>query len=358
MKRTLPDDRNGHHVAAPERPDSLSAAAKFNVSVLRKLERALEADPETDLSTAFPTNYSSRLAGRKSDQGSSGDYHAIRFPEDPATIVHRLSDTVRTILGTHSDGADLDQGPELTKALTQTLRQSEIIWQSLSSSNRYVAKCSPEVVVKPIDSRSDYTEYTTIQFLELHKPQLPIPRPHGLIVVANTAFLFMSFVPGVTLSSIWPELHQTQKLSISNELDRLFYELRQLSCPDGMPLGGVAGEGCKDTRRHTKISEVPCYTSSDFWNFQYLEARSGSQLYLEFLRRLTSPFQAQHCVFTHGDIRTENIIVQLGDDGDYQVSGLIDWEMSGFYPEHFECTKVTNTLAMYDTDDWYLPDLG
>ncbi|KAI9802929.1 MAG: hypothetical protein M1825_002160 [Sarcosagium campestre] len=367
MKRSLPEKLRDSQAPAPKFPASLSAAAKFNVSVLRKLERALEANPEIDLTTVFPNHYAVRLAGRKSDKDmeevtitrtspppESDESSAIQLPKGPATIVHPLSDTLKIILGKHGDGADINQASGLIKALVQTLRQSDIIWQSKSSSNHYVAKCSSDVVVKPIDSRSDFTEYTSMQFLALHKPQLPVPRPHGLIVADKTAFLFMSFVPGVSLGKMWPELQEPQKLSISNELDRLFYELRQLSCPAGMPLGGVAGEGCKDTRRHTKISTVPCYSSSDFWKFQHSEARSGSQVYLEFLRRLTSPIQAQHCVFTHGDIRTENIIVQLSDDGNYRISGLIDWEMSGFYPEDFECTKLTNTLAINETEDWYL----
>ena len=80
-----------------------------------------------------------------------------------------------------------------------------------------------------------------------------------------------------------------------------------------MPLGRVAGGGCQDTRRHTKISKVPAYTSSDFGTFQYSEARSGSRIYFEFLRRLTLPLQEKRCVFNHSDVRAENIIMQLGN---------------------------------------------
>ena len=59
-------------------------------------------------------------------------------------------------------------------------------------------------------------------------------------------------------------------------------------------------------------------------------------------------------MFTHGDLSTSNIIVYVTDDGFYNVSGIIDWEMSGFYPEDFECTKVTNNLATYEMSGWYL----
>ena len=50
-------------------------------------------------------------------------------------------------------------------------------------------------------------------------------------------------------------------------------------------------------------------------------------------------------VFTHGDIRPSNVIIRNGD-----LSGIIDWEMSGWYPEYWEFTK-----ALYNwrwQDDW------
>lgn len=278
----------------------------------------------------------------------------IIIPTSPATIVHPLSHSIKALLDVGHNETDSTQSVELTKALAQVLENSDLIWQSKSTRERYVTKCSPEVIIKSIKNSSDFTEYTTLQYLELHRPQIPVPRPYGLITSGKSAYLFMSFVPGVTLDKIWPELQESQKECISGEIDAFFSDLRQLQCPEKMALGGVAGEGCKDTRRHTKISETPIYSSTEFWEFQYRKAAVGSQTFLEFLRQLTSSFQAQNYVFTHGDVRTENIIVQRDDDGQYRVSGIIDWEMGGFYPEDFECTKITNTLATNETDDWYL----
>jgi phage tail sheath gpL-like len=42
-----------------------SEAARFNRIVMRKLQKAIEADPEVDLTSKLPTGYSLRLAGRK-----------------------------------------------------------------------------------------------------------------------------------------------------------------------------------------------------------------------------------------------------------------------------------------------------
>jgi hypothetical protein len=42
-----------------------SEASRFNQMVLKKLQKALEADPEVDLASKIPSSYSSRLAHRK-----------------------------------------------------------------------------------------------------------------------------------------------------------------------------------------------------------------------------------------------------------------------------------------------------
>lgn len=55
--------------------------------------------------------------------------------------------------------------------------------------------------------------------------------------------------------------------------------------------------------------------------------------------------------FIHGDFRTANIMVQYQPGGQLEIPGLIDWEMSGFYPEDLECVKALNNLSPIATDD-------
>lgn len=277
----------------------------------------------------------------------------VALPSSPADIVHPLSDTVKNILNL-PDNTAVIPGSEVTKALVRVLKDGEMIWRAESSSDRYVVKCGAKIIAKCVDNNQDFTEYTSMQFLEIHRPQIPAPRPLGLITSGNLAYVFMSFVPGTTLAEIWPTLDQAQKKLLSNEISAIFLDLRQLECPEGTPLGGVGDEGCKDVRRNAKKSDRPIYTSAEFWEFQYSRAYCGSQIYLQFLHNLTSPFRSSKCVFTHGDVHPTNIMVQRNDCGEYHISGVIDWERSGFYPEDFECTKITNCLATDETDDWYL----
>lgn len=46
---------------------SESLACQLNHAVLRKLQKAFEADPEVDLASKIPLSYSTRLADRKAE---------------------------------------------------------------------------------------------------------------------------------------------------------------------------------------------------------------------------------------------------------------------------------------------------
>ena len=163
----------------------------------------------------------------------------------------------------------------------------------------------------------------------------------------------MSFIPGVTLDKIWSKLQQEQKITISSQLNGILLKLRKLRVPDGVILGGTCGEGCKDTRRHTRICREPIKTCADFDDFRFSNPIFGSPTYISLLRSM-SPHQNANVVFSHGDIRPENIVVQASEPNECAVTGILDWEKSGFYPEYFECLKATSNMSPVDADDWFM----
>ena len=74
---------------------------------------------------------------------------------------------------------------------------------------------------------------------------------------------------GTTLEAAWPDLGAEQKVSVRDQLDAIFCDLMTMQLPSGMALGGVAGEACKDGRRHVRRSKVPIHSAEDFKNFQF-----------------------------------------------------------------------------------------
>lgn len=81
-------------------------------------------------------------------------------------------------------------------------------------------------------------------------------------------------------------------------------------------------------------------------------------------RMLRSFLRNDHqIVFTHADLHPRNVMVSIsgGSDpkgGTVKVTGILDWEMSGWYPVYWEYVKALQTVGMNDsTFDWwaYLP---
>lgn len=237
--------------------------------------------------------------------------------------------------------------------LRKAIQAGHIIWQSETSHNHSVVKCNERIVVKIIPGLEDHTEYTTMQFLMKHAPGIPAPRPLGVVTLKATSYIFMSFVPGITLDKIWSSLPEGQKDLISNQLNDLLLKLRNLQKPDHMPLGGVGGEGCKDTRRHTRSCTKVIATVAGFEDFLFSDPHFGCAVYIQVLRRLATSHPST-VVFSHGDIRPANIVVRANSDDQYAITGILDREKSGFYPDYFESLKTTSNMSTMDTDDWYL----
>ncbi|KAF2277835.1 uncharacterized protein EI97DRAFT_500070 [Westerdykella ornata] len=335
--------------ADTDNPPTESPACQLNRMVLRKLQKAFEADPEVDLASKIPSTYSSRLADRKAE------VEAPRYPDDvrqflygnvSAAVVFPLSESVRSLIESDDDESSL------AHSVRRLVEQSEVVWKPKLGNHKIVLKCSPGVALKIILKMDDFTEYTTLRYLEEHTPSIPAPRSLGLVRLGECFLLFMSLVPGTTLGTVWPNLDDSLKRSVQEQLNDIFIDLRSLTRPDNMPLGGVAGEGCQDLRRHVRRTKEPIWTTEDFDNWQFSNPHFGSPIYIETLRRLSPPLSQKH-VLSHNDLRPANIMVKL-ERGQCRVTGIIDWQYSGFYPEYYESTKVMNSLSTNEDSDWYL----
>lgn len=198
-----------------------------------------------------------------------------------------------------------------------------------------------------------------MEYLAKNAPDIPAPRPHGLIAFGPFRVIFMSYIPDITLTQAWPNLSHNEKLSIKDQLDGIFCRLRTIRQDDNNVLGGVCGEGVKELQVDECASFKDITTITQFNELQFSAVHHGSNSYVKLLRSFlendNSSTSIHGSVFTHGDVRTDNIMVKKDPDtGRYVVSGIIDWEDSGFYPEYHESTVLTRTLSVVDENDWYL----
>ncbi|KAJ5180409.1 hypothetical protein N7492_003619 [Penicillium capsulatum] len=348
------------------KPESLRAI-RYNWHAMRKLQAALGDDPETDLAERLPPNYSRRLADirdpnyappkkpntrpKRADDG--GDIREFLHATDLVEVIFPLSEVVSKLLdGVTTSAEPLPNG--LSPRICDLLHNSETLWKGPFPSSAMIFKCSENIVVKAIAKMHDYTEYTTLQYLE-HIPSIPAPKPLGLVKMNMVSLVFMTEMRSITLSEVWSSLGSTEKASISDQLNAILVKLRSLPYSAGTPLGGVGGEGCKDIRRHLRHSSTPITTLSGFEDFLCTSAHPGRDIFLELLQQLSpSTVDPPQCiVFTHGGLRPDNIVVDVTDNH-YTITGILDWEYSGFYPEYYESVRCTNCLMPYEKDAWYL----
>lgn len=357
----------------------LSYAAKLNLRTVHELRDELRDAPEVDLRSVFPQDYARRI--EMSTSASSSARSAEKEAEDTrkrkrgtpefrerldlaetATVIFPLSEKAAALLPQYSipspDG--LNNSEKLLATLLKGLiRGSPQIWEN--PVRGVVVKCDNGIIIKVITDRSeDYTEYTSMQYIAERVPDIPAPRSHGMVQLGPFRATFISYVPGMTLSEVWPTLSHDEKILIQHQLDTIFRRLGTLRQDDGEPLGGVGGEGVKDYRVSGRPHPKVITTAADFSNLQFCAPHHGSKSYVKFIRSLLGDEEVRGSVFTHGDIRRSNIMVDrdLSHNNNWVVSGIIDWEDSGFYPEYYECTTLTGNLSLVEEDDWfhYLPN--
>lgn len=144
---------------------------------------------------------------------------------------------------------------------------------------------------------------------------------------SHSHFFFMKKVPGETLEMAWPRLSTEEKKKIACEVAEYIAQLRTHTAPkpqtvDGAPARDILLSSQEEVMLLTEDKEA-------WW------ARVGHQ----FPRREPAwreDFKARYpvrgpYVLTHSDLNTSNIMVHDG-----HVSGIIDWEHAGYYPEFWE----------------------
>ncbi|KAI8710904.1 APH domain-containing protein [Fusarium sp. LHS14.1] len=326
-------------------------AARWNRTMLKQLQTILEKNPEVDLQSCFKPTYSKKLTMLKNspqpqnDDSSVPKHHTIRSRlnvKDQATIIAELSTEVEALL---------QSGPSLSETLVNLLENGELLYEGAAASVM-VFKLNENIAVKVTSKAAATTEQRSLLYLREHLPNFPAPRPHGLVSLGLSYLLFTTFIPGRDLGKVWPQLNHSEKQVISDQLESLFLQLRSLPCPANTPLGGIGGEGCKDLRRGIRTNADPIMNDNEFQDFIFSGSKTASSSYIGFLRSMM-PKTPTKIVFTHGDVRPANIMVERVNGDAWKVVCIIDWEASGHYPEYWEGIKATNNLTPHDNSDWY-----
>ena len=145
------------------------------------------------------------------------------------------------------------------------------------------------------------------------------------------ANIVMTKISGNDLSEVMDKMSDAELKSIVKELSGYMMQLRRLEKDIGgntPAIGGVGGIPCFDTR----IASIPFGPFATIANFHTCIRRKEPIECWEYEPNVMAvhgkPEGTYKLKLTHNDIAPRNIRVKHG-----KMTGIIDWEFSGWYPE-------------------------
>lgn len=140
----------------------------------------------------------------------------------------------------------------------------------------------------------------------------------------------MDYIEGDCLSDIWNALPTATKAGIKSQLQEYLTELRAI---EGEYIGLFNNEPVKDVRKDCAIGG-PFDSELGFNRFLLSNITKSCPAAIRHM--VSTQLKTNHrIVLTHGDFVPQNIIVKDG-----KVVGIIDWELTGWYPEYWDLIMI------------------
>ncbi|CAG8379326.1 unnamed protein product [Penicillium salamii] len=154
---------------------------------------------------------------------------------------------------------------------------------------------------------------------------------------ANNPILIMTTVPGQTLDQVYHRLSYPQRAQLSKDLRNILTQLRRIPNQTSHAFGNTHGGPLNDHR-------LPSGTRGPFDLISEFNAYLIHMCVSDETKEKISKIHARQyrSLFTHADLHPSNIIIDHG-----RLSGIVDWESSGFYPEYWEFTKIMYGVQGY-----------
>ncbi|PGH02012.1 hypothetical protein AJ79_07750 [Helicocarpus griseus UAMH5409] len=185
--------------------------------------------------------------------------------------------------------------------------------------------------------------------LVANQSAVPVPEVIYAQFSGGNGSIGMTIIPGFSLQEHWESLDDETKKSLCHQTWELIAKLRQIPQKPALKhLFQCAADGSpaldpllEDFEQPARPLESDLQLRSRIYE-RYI--RFGGTLYKDQLLDMLP--HSSSSVFTHGDIAPRNIMV----DENYQITGLLDWEYSGWYPDYWEYAQIMRPACR--TGDW------
>lgn len=202
-----------------------------------------------------------------------------------------------------------------------------VAWNAFQLDNRRFVKRGPYVRV---------TEAKTMEFIA-NNTTIPIPKLLDTFTYNGDTHIITTYVNASVLEDVWESLSGEEQASCMQQLGEYIRQLRELPCPEPGKVQAVDGRGCWDNRLHWPGEYGPFARHSDFSKaLNHDHVRQNPELYPEAAELFAKAGgKDRRTVFSHGDLGPQNI---LWKDG--KIVAILDWEMSGWFPDYWEYTRT------------------
>ncbi|KAK0733034.1 hypothetical protein B0T26DRAFT_736119 [Lasiosphaeria miniovina] len=219
-------------------------------------------------------------------------------------------------------------------------------WRAVPSSVRHFYGQEPLAAAYRAESDELRNEFNALRTVRQHTS---IPTPSALDVAvaprdqsgssSSAAYLLSTIVPGLPLSRCLHVLSDNDCDQITAQLREYLAQLRNMPIPSspGNAISNTLGEACREPRVGG-ARPIGLFPDESSFN--------------QVLRFSNDPApQGHRILFTHADLNPRNILVDQvtrtdGSTG-WSVTGIVDWESPGHYPEYWKYTK-----AMFEGFRW------
>jgi hypothetical protein len=177
-----------------------------------------------------------------------------------------------------------------------------------------------------------------------------VPEFLGALSSGNFSYMFMSYVQGVTLESVWPTLTNADKERIQAQLANILFKLRITKHSKYSPrLGSLVSFNCKYSRERLLVGNN---MTEERLN-SFLCDQGGSKHLNAILEAATRTREGQGIVLTHGDLQPRNILIQFQEQPGYRrriwITALLHWNLGGWYPKYWESMRLYYLAEVLDT---------
>ncbi|KAM0323031.1 hypothetical protein ACHAQA_009130 [Verticillium albo-atrum] len=199
-----------------------------------------------------------------------------------------------------------------------------------------VYKIDPKTIVKS-GSSVRLSEAETMRFIRA-RTTIPVPQVHDAYTDEESGMvrIVMEFIPGENLDTAWDKYTDDEKAHVIAQLRGYMDELRRIK---GTFIGSIDGSWCNDHYFDNEPAGYGPFANEAEFNqgiIKALRAAKPGEDWVGFTCDIFDEVMKGHeIVMTHNDLDPRNILVRGSE-----IVALLDWELSGYYPEYWEYCKA------------------